>query len=196
MRPLFACVLAKRGRLAEARASEDACRVHALVCRAMGGQRSQLSGYLWALDGAVLYVRATALAATSAFKDCGIDEVFQIAEPTLQDGANLDFRAWVVPTIRRSVPEAEKTRKNQRREPVEGSAWLKTKLADAATVIEVEGEVRVLNGWRRGALVTLGQYVCAGELMVKDAAKLERLIDSGIGPAKGYGNGLVRLLTP
>ncbi len=182
----FACEVTPRGRLARA---EDWCRVHALVCEAMDGQRSQV-GYLWALDGSLLYLRCATRPDSARLRGIGIGVVSELAEPAMEPGAELLFRAWVDPTVRRALPR-DAERKNQRREPVDGGPWLRTKLAGAADVLEVDGRVRVLRGRRRGSVVTLGQYRATGVLRVTDAEEMRRVLESGIGPAKGYGMGLV-----
>lgn len=60
----------------------------------------------------------------------------------------------------------------------------------------VVGSRRVLRFDRRGHTVTLGTAVFEGTLRISDPAALRAALVGGIGPAKGYGCGLLTLAAP
>jgi CRISPR system Cascade subunit CasE len=91
-------------------------------------------------------------------------------------------------------------RRHGRRVPVRGDEerlrWF-ARHAEAAGFAVVDGQVRITeitgSGGRGGKSVTVGGALFEGILVVRDASLFRTALESGIGPAKAYGFGLLSI---
>jgi hypothetical protein len=86
-------------------------------------------------------------------------------------------------------------RRNGRRVPVDPVEWLRTKLHDnGCELVDLESITReTAHGTRRGSLLTFAGVRYTGWLRIKNIDQLLHSLVLGIGPAKGYGYGLLLL---
>jgi len=113
--------------------------------------------------------------------------------PCLSEGRVYRFRLLANPTVKRNGRRLGLLREEDQR------AWLARKLADAGG--ELVGCVASTHGLRRSeknphkdaSVQTHLAVLFDGALRVKDAGRLCRALETGIGAAKGYGFGLLSL---
>jgi len=86
-------------------------------------------------------------------------------------------------------------RHNGRRMPVDAVKWLRTKaIGIGCELVDIENMTQeTVRGTRRGSPLTFASVRYTGWLRIKDADQLLRSLVLGVGPAKGYGFGLLLL---
>ncbi|MGI5273131.1 type I-E CRISPR-associated protein Cas6/Cse3/CasE [Nonomuraea sp. CA-218870] len=175
--------------------SRDIHRMHARVMTAVSGQGPRGGRVLWAQPRRdVLLVQAGRAAEVpgryaSACRSSparlwwerGRRVRFSIvACPTMAPARERQGGVRVGPHRRIPLPEGER------------DGWLLRKLGGALSVSEISGEPlgsRV--GRREGSLVTHVWHAWSGRASVDDPEALSALLLAGVGPAKGYGCGLL-----
>lgn len=122
-------------------------------------------------------------------------------EPRLSAGGRYRFRLLANPTVKKTVKESDQDRKTRLgllKEP-EQLAWLQRKLSDCGAklneylIIPRGLQYSHKNPSKDSARQTHLAVLYEGILEVLEPEKLLKALETGIGPAKGYGFGLLSL---
>lgn len=176
--------------------SRDTHRMHARVLDATSGHPEPEGGrILWAQprrDILVIQAATPARVPPGYATSCATSR----ARTTWPKGQTIRISLIANPTRRPHRPRIDGVRHDPDKRIAlpaeEREAWLLRHLEGAITVTRVAGQdLGHRHGYRRGAKVTHLWHAFAGEGIVADPEALARLQLAGVGPAKGYGCGLL-----
>lgn len=169
----------------------DTHRMHARVLAATGATPPPGGRILWALPRSDILVIQAGRPALNLPGGYATATSTKPARLTWQQGQKVRFTLIGNPVLR---PRTQPAREGRRVAlPLERrNEWLHRHLGGALTITHVTGQdLGHHHGTRDGVRITHLWHAFAGEATVADPHALARLQLGGVGPAKGYGCGLL-----